>query len=654
MHQSDQSESHVADHPSRRTTKLPKSDLVIMALGSSLILGFTLWVFHFEYRTALGLSESRLSSAVRYRTWTLRNSLQQSQDDVQLLAEFVPTGDLLAFANRSGTTSSPYRASRRQVVGLFANYRKVYEYAAICLFDSQGQVLVQETGSAPWPMVIQSREFQSVLLEVLRSRHYVAALVPASGQELALAFMAPIDAESANQQAGGPLGVVAVLSPLDRELLPLLKGRGATRSGETMLLQLQGAEARYVSPPRFTWPRQGARDLETDTLLRAAHSAVEDHTVFGELIDYRGANVMASMQKIPALTVVVVGKEDRMEALANLFQTERLEAIAAAALALAFNGMILLRRRTAVAREMKTAEESLRAAKETLESKVADRTRQLVGLNAQLHQELGERKRAEDEVRKLNSELDQRVQDRSAQLEKSNKELEAFGYTVSHDLRAPLRAINGFSKILLEEYAPQLTGEAQRYLRTVSHNAEQMGQLIDSLLSFSRLTQQALHSETLAPTDLVRQAWENLEGERRGRKVELKIGDLPKCKGDLLLLRQVFVNLLSNALKYSRTRDIAKIEVGSTESDVYYVRDNGVGFDMRYQDKLFGVFQRLHRSEDFEGTGIGLATVRRIVQGHGGRVWADAVLNQGATFYFTLTSATSNTARQAFETKGMQ
>jgi len=258
-----------------------------------------------------------------------------------------------------------------------------------------------------------------------------------------------------------------------------------------------------------------------------------------------------------------------------------------------------------------------------------------------ISRDIGERKLAEERVQALNRDLERRVAERTQELEAANRELEAFAYSVSHDLRAPLRAIDGFSRILLEEYASELPAEAQRYLNLARKNALQMGTLIDSLLAFSRLSRQPVAKRRIAPDALARQVIDDLRPEREGRRVDIFIGQMPACQGDPQLLRQVFTNLLSNSLKYTRERDIARIEVGASEPDpngdsVFYVRDNGVGFDMRYADKLFGVFQRLHRDDEYPGTGVGLAIVQRIIQRHGGRVWAHAAVNEGATFYFVL------------------
>ena len=233
----------------------------------------------------------------------------------------------------------------------------------------------------------------------------------------------------------------------------------------------------------------------------------------------------------------------------------------------------------------------------------------------------------------------QKVQAANRQLEAANNELEAFSYSVSHDLRAPLRAVDGFSQAVLEDFGPQLTAEGQRQLQTIREGAQRMGALIDDLLKFSRLGRQALSKHTVDTGKLVRSALADLNAENRSGQLELKLGELPPCEGDPSLLKQVWVNLLSNALKYSRRRTPAIVEVGCLrqgEENVFFVRDNGTGFDLQYAGKLFGVFQRLHRAEDYEGTGVGLAIVQRVVNRHSGRVWAEAAVDRGATFYFTL------------------
>jgi signal transduction histidine kinase len=239
--------------------------------------------------------------------------------------------------------------------------------------------------------------------------------------------------------------------------------------------------------------------------------------------------------------------------------------------------------------------------------------------------------------------LVEELTERTRQLEAANDELGAFSYSVSHDLRAPLRAINGYTSILLEESASVLSEEALGYLKRVKDNGEHMGHLIDDLLAFSRLGRQALRVQRVRTRAIVDRALAQIGPPTDGRPVDLVIGDLPDCDSDPALLEQIFVNLLSNAFKYSRKRDGARIEVGTVNNDsgtepVFFVKDNGAGFDMKYTDKLFGVFQRLHRSQDYEGTGVGLAIVHRIVARHGGRVWADAKVDQGATFYFTLSN----------------
>ncbi len=253
--------------------------------------------------------------------------------------------------------------------------------------------------------------------------------------------------------------------------------------------------------------------------------------------------------------------------------------------------------------------------------------------------DIDDQRHAEEELNQLNLELERRVADRTAKLEAANKELEAFSYSVSHDLRAPVRAVSGFARLMWEDHADHLDEEARRKLGVIESEARRMGVLIDDLLAFSRLGRQAIQPTELDMRTLVGNLFTRLLTQHHGPQPEFQLGSLPRAPGDRALLEQVWVNLLSNALKFSARREKPVIEVGAISDEkehTYFVRDNGAGFDPRYQAKLFGVFQRLHDASEFAGTGVGLALVSRIVNRHGGRVWADGKPDEGATFYFTL------------------
>lgn len=288
-------------------------------------------------------------------------------------------------------------------------------------------------------------------------------------------------------------------------------------------------------------------------------------------------------------------------------------------------------------RRRRDAEEAFREANEALERSVQERT-------VELADALEAHRQAEQEIKKLNAELEKRVVERTAQLENANKELEAFSYSVSHDLRAPLRHIDGFAEMLRDDASAVLGERSRRYLETIATAAKRMGALIDDLLVFSRMGRAEMRQARFPMDRLVKEVLREMKPQVQNRQIDWEIDPLPEVWGDRAMLKQVWVNLLSNAVKYTRPRDRAKIQIRcartAEQALQFCVRDNGVGFDMQYSSKLFGVFQRLHHTEEFDGTGIGLANVRRIVHRHGGRTWAEAKLDQGATFYFALPDGT--------------
>jgi signal transduction histidine kinase len=341
----------------------------------------------------------------------------------------------------------------------------------------------------------------------------------------------------------------------------------------------------------------------------------------------------------------VLLKERAAAVQANIKRTKVVLALAVALTVLILFSAVRLVQREILLRAQ--VEVGLRRAQEMMGLKLEGQRAELGHVLEDLHAQIIARTRAEEEVLELNADLGRRVKQRTAELEEMNQELEAFSYSVSHDLRAPLRHLDGFSRILQQTYGSQLPDEAQHYLERIRSAARHMGQLVEDLLHLARVGRQTTRREMRSLRLLVDEARNELEPECVEREIRWEIGALPAVEVDPGLFRQVFMNLFSNAVKFTRERKVATIEVGSFEGNgiwVIFVRDNGAGFDPRHADKLFGVFQRLHRQDEFEGTGIGLATVHRIVQKHGGRVWAESQVDQGACFYFSVpvNSANSN------------
>lgn len=429
------------------------------------------------------------------------------------------------------------------------------------------------------------------------------------------------------------IGTLEMILPADEIMEITSDYLGLGESGEIMLVAKHpDGGAIFLTPLRFDADAALTRTVSETKVgdpVLSVLSGEEKIFIDQPVTDYRKVSVLAATRFIPATGWGMVAKVDRDDALAAVAETRDiyLFTIIFTLLLVAFLSIVFSQSITSPILEL---------ARVSLKLKTADFSEQATATSTD---EIGQLADAFNEMseklKKSYTEMEDRVKERT-------KELEAFSYSVSHDLRSPLRAIDGFSKILVEEHGKDLSTEGKRLIDIIQANTHQMGELIDDLLDFSHFGRQEVKTRTVNMTELVKSAYDELKATVPDRHIEFIMGDLPKAQADPALLRHVWVNYLNNAIKFTRPRkEKARIEVGGKidkekNEIVYFAKDNGAGFNMQYVNKLFGVFQRLHTAEEFEGSGVGLAIVSRIVTKHGGRAWGEGSVDQGATFYFTL------------------
>jgi signal transduction histidine kinase len=469
------------------------------------------------------------------------------------------------------------------------------------LVDTGGVVLLSTSGPVCF---ICREEIRTVLREALASGEPLLTDLHAgeAGGTPHFSLVLPINGSPTD--APHPGGIVLVLDPEDF-LFPLVESWPVpSRTAETLIVRAEGDSVRFLNEPRHVEDPGFSLMLPLTRTEVPAVQAVLGRTGILQSTDYRGVEVLSVIAPVEGSSWLMVSKIDRAEALDGWGLV--------AGLIIGMTGITLLAVVTSIFVLWQHSERL--------------QYRRLL--------------EAEGEIRKLNVELEQRVGERTAQLEATNNELESFTYSVSHDLRAPLRHVQGYVEMLARETDGRLSDSGRHYMKTIADASRDMGDLIDDLLAFSRMGRTDMLEKNLDLNTLVQDALRELDWATQERNIVWKIPPLPAVHADPAMLKMALINLLGNAIKFTRPRETAEIEMGSAGMEdgrvILFVRDNGVGFDPDYAHKLFGVFQRLHRSDEFEGTGIGLANVRRIISRHGGRTWAEGRINEGAAFYFTL------------------
>ena len=574
--------------------------LVFLLLAGGIVVTGWLYCRNYEKQFKAGV-ERQLSVIADLKAGDLAQYRKERLEDGALFFQNAPFAALVRrFLEEPEDTDA-----QRQLRVWLGKCQPYYDQ--VRLFDAQGATRLSSSPGLPAVSAAVARG----AAEALRAGRVTIQDFYRSetDERIHLGVLVPIFDEQNGRRA---LGVFFLRVDPKTYLYPFLeRWPAASLTAETLLVRREGNEAVFLNELRFQSNSALNLRAPVDRVALPAAQAALGREGFMEGTDYRGVPVVAALRAIPDSPWALVARMDTAEAYGPI--RNQLWQVAVMACALLFGAaacvaLLWRQQRVRFYREQAEKTEALRE--------------------------------SEAGYRRLNAELEQRVAERTVQLQTANGELEAFSYSVSHDLRAPLRHVMGFADLLQKEAGPSLSEKSLAHLKTIYQAAERMGELIDDLLAFSRAGRGALEKTGVNLDELVRETLSGCQADTRERHITWEIQPLPAVWADRALLRQVLVNLVSNAVKFTGARAEAKIEIGCAPNPngetVIFIRDNGAGFDPKYAARLFGVFQRLHSSAEFEGTGIGLANVRRIIRRHGGRTWAEGAVEGGATFYFSI------------------
>ena len=592
-----------------------KLALVFTVFAGALVLSVGLFLSSNGQAALERAVESELESVANEKEAAVRNWLQERLLDILVVSKASGVEQNLPVLRGSGTEDELNTAYLRLVEAFEANIGQGQEFISILVMDPETGEVVVSTDPGEEGEIFADRPFfmEGKSAPFIQSLYFSAVI-----RQPAITVSAPVTGGD-----GSLLGVIAgrlELSEL-QELINLPLG-----NRETLDAYIVTQSYILATRPRFL---DDPARMQQEVRSEAVEVCVAGESGITQAPDFRALPMVSAHHWLAGENLCLIVAMDQAEAFEgtrSLAETIVLFGGAAVLIA-ALIATALARTITKPILRLQGA--TLRLAEGNWEYRVPEESTDELGLLA----------RNFNRMAKTLSRNDAHLREQSRQLMEANEQLEAFSYSVSHDLRAPLRSIDGFARILSEDYPDKLDADGQRYVGIVRGAAQQMGKLIDDLLAFSHVSREDILAREIDIEKLVHEVATVSMAGNEYRRIDFEIGVLPPCFADPDLMRQAIQNLMANAVKYTRQRDVARIEVGTEPLDgetVYYIRDNGTGFNMKYVDKLFGVFQRLHRIEEFEGTGVGLAIVKRIINRHGGRIWAEAEVDRGATFFFTV------------------